>query len=63
MPAIWPGWPLLVFVLLQTTAEVRPDLAADLPWTQPQAMEYGGFVFIALALWLLLSWRFSRNGR
>jgi hypothetical protein len=57
---VW--WLLVVFVVLQTIAEVLP-FAADVPWTQPQAMRYGGFVFIALVLWLLLSWRSYRNER
>jgi hypothetical protein len=56
-------WLLAVFILLQTTAEVLPLLVSGIPWTQPEAMKYGGFVFIALALWLFFSWRSSRNER
>jgi hypothetical protein len=55
-------WLVVVFIVLQTIAEVLP-FAANVPWTQPQAMRYGGFVFIALVLWLLLSWRSSRSDR
>lgn len=52
----------MVFIVLQTTAEVLP-FATSVPWTQPQAMKYGGFVFIALALWALLTWRSTRKNR
>jgi hypothetical protein len=58
---VW--WLLVVFIVLQTMAEVLPDLVADVPWTQPQAMKYGGFVFIVLAFWVFLSWRSSRDER
>jgi hypothetical protein len=54
-------WLLVVFIFLQTIAEVLPFVASWTPWTQPQAMKYGGFVFIALVLWLFLSWRSSRD--
>jgi hypothetical protein len=56
-------WLLVVFIFLQTLAEVLPLVVPGTPWTQPQAMKYGGFVFIALALWVFLSWRASRDKR
>jgi hypothetical protein len=56
-------WLLVVFIVLQTMAEVLPFVVSSVPWTQPQAMKYGGFVFIALALWVFLSWRSSRDER
>ena len=43
----------MVFLVAQTVAEVLPA-ATRVPWSQPQAMEYGGFVFIALVLWFIL---------
>jgi len=54
---------LVVFIFLETTAEVLPLFVSGIPWTQPQAMKYGGFVFIALALCLFFSWRSSRTER
>jgi hypothetical protein len=54
---------LVVFIFSHTMAEVLPFVVSGIPWTQPQAMKYGGFVIIALALWLLLSWRSSRDER
>jgi hypothetical protein len=45
---------LVALIFLQTLAEVLPDVVSGIPWTQPQAMEYGGFVFIAAVLWVFL---------
>jgi hypothetical protein len=56
-----PVWLLVAFIFLQTIAEVLPFVVSWAPWTQPQAMKYGGFVFIALVLWLFFSWRSSRD--
>jgi hypothetical protein len=43
---------LVILICLQTAAEVLPVVASGVPWTQPQAMKYGGFVFIVgVAIW------------
>jgi hypothetical protein len=54
---------LLALIFLQTLAEVLPDVASGIPWTQPQAMEYGGVVFIAAVLWVFLARRSPRGER
>jgi hypothetical protein len=41
---------LFLLIVLQTTAEVLPMLDPGIPWTQPQAMYYGGFVFIGAVI-------------
>jgi hypothetical protein len=56
-------WLIVIFIFLQMTAEVLPFVVSRIPWTQPQAMKYGGFVFIALGVWLFLSWRSTRDER
>jgi hypothetical protein len=54
---------LVALIFLQTLAEVLPDVVSGIPWTQPQAMEYGGLVFIAVVLWALLVPRSPRSER
>jgi hypothetical protein len=54
---------LVALIFLQTLAEVLPDVASGIPWTQPQAMEYGGVVFIAAVLWVFLVRRSPRGDR
>jgi hypothetical protein len=54
---------LVALIFLQTLAEVLPDVVSGIPWTQPQAMEYGGLVFIAVVLWALLVRRSPRSER
>jgi hypothetical protein len=54
---------LVALIFLQTLAEVLPDVVSGMPWTQPQAMEYGGLVFIAVVLWVFLVRRSARGGR
>ena len=44
---------LLVLIVLQIATEVLPSFT-DVPWSQPQAMKYGGFVFIAAVLSVFL---------
>jgi len=54
----------VLLIVLQTAAEVLPFVASGIPWTQPQAMKYGGFVFIfAVALWFLWWLRLRRSSR
>jgi hypothetical protein len=53
----------VALIFLQTLAEVLPDVVSGMPWTQPQAMEYGGLVFIAVVLWVFLVRRSARGGR
>ena len=52
---------LVALIFLQTLAEVLPDVVSGIPWTQPQAMEYGGVVFIAAVLWVFLARRPPRG--
>jgi hypothetical protein len=54
---------LVALIFLQTLAEVLPDVVSGIPWTQPQAMEYGGVVFIAVVLWVFLVRRSPRGER
>jgi hypothetical protein len=54
---------LVALIFLQTLAEVLPDVAPGIPWTQPEAMEYGGLVFIAVVLWVFLVRRSPRSER
>jgi hypothetical protein len=54
---------LVALIFLQTLDEVLPDVASGIPWTQPQAMEYGGVVFIAVVLWVFLVRRSPRSER
>lgn len=54
---------LIALIFLQTLAEVLPDVATGIPWTQPQAMEYGGIVFIVVVLWVFLVRRSRTNER
>jgi hypothetical protein len=51
---------LVVLLVLQTLAEVLPSLAAGIPWTQPQAMKYGGIVFAAVLVAVVLRLLFRR---
>jgi hypothetical protein len=52
---------LVILICLQTAAEVLPVVASGVPWTQPQAMKYGGFVFIVAVAVLVLRWFFVRR--
>jgi len=52
---------LVVLICLQTAVEVLPDVVSGLPWTQPQAMKYGGFVFIVAVAVLGLRWFLVRK--
>jgi hypothetical protein len=54
---------LVALIFLQTLAEVLPDVVSGIPWTQSQAMEYGGVVFIAAVLWVFLARRPPRGER
>jgi hypothetical protein len=52
---------LAVLILLQTAAEVLPDTVSGIPWTQPTAMKYGGFVLIVAVVVWVLRWYFVRR--
>jgi hypothetical protein len=52
---------LVVLICLQTAAEVLPLVVPGVPWTQPQAMKYGGFVFIVGVAVLALRWFLVRK--
>jgi hypothetical protein len=55
---------LVVLICLQTAAEVLPDSVSGVPWTQPQAMKYGGFVLIVvLTAWIAWWLRVRRATR
>jgi hypothetical protein len=52
-------WLLVVLIFLQTVLEVLPSVVRGVPWTQPELMEYGGFVLIATVVWMFLGRRSS----
>jgi hypothetical protein len=43
-------WLVVGLLVLQIAAEVIPDLILGVPWTQPEAMKYGGLSLIAVLL-------------
>jgi hypothetical protein len=52
---------LVILIVLQTAAEVVPSVFSGIPWTQPQAMRYGGFVLIAVLAVLAIRWFLARR--